>query len=357
MAASAIGCGDDGASPSTTPTALGSQSPSASPSPTPAPADATPTPVPNSLQWELFAPGGPSPLPRRDHSLVSDGRVLYLFGGRNGGENYADLWTFDPSAGTWTEFPGAATPPARFGHNATYVEERSEMLVFGGQAGSTFFADTWAYSIDSGEWAERTSAVSPSPRYGAASAYDPSVGFIISHGFTNQGRFDDTWSYDPAIGEWRDISAAGERPLPRCLVRAAWDTGSDGLLMFGGQSNEVPFLGDLWAFDGTSWSELPVSGGPSARNFYSMSHVGGGRMLLFGGNAEAGRQNDFWLLDASTNLWSAVTVGGDAPSPRDGHDSAWLVDEGALYLFGGQAESGAVNDLWRIVIPGGYSPD
>jgi hypothetical protein len=355
LAAAAVGCRDDDAGPSATPTAAGSPSPS--PAPTPAStAGVTPAPATSPLRWEMVSPGGLLPSPRRDHSLVSDGRTLYLFGGRNGGENYADLWKFDPPSGTWTELSGAGPPPGRFGHNAAYVEERSEMLVFGGQAGSGFFADTWSYSIGSGDWAERTPAASPSPRYGAASAYDPSAGFIISHGFTNQGRFNDTWSFDPATGEWRDIYAAGDRPLARCLVRAVWDPGSDRLFMFGGQSNEFPFLGDLWTFDGTSWGELPMGVGPVARNFYSMSHIGDGRMLLFGGNAEEGRQNDLWLLDASTGLWSVVSVEGDAPSPREGHDSAWLAAEGALYVFGGQGETGAGNDLWRVVIPEGYSP-
>jgi hypothetical protein len=356
MAAAAVGCGDDeGAAPSVTPTAIGSPSPSPAQTPA-ATAGATPTPATIALRWEQVSPGGLLPSPRRDHSLVSTGRTLYLFGGRNGGDNYADLWTFDPASGAWTELPAAGPPPGRFGHNAAYVEKRSEMLVFGGQADSGFFADTWAYSIDTDAWTERTPGSSPSPRYGAASAYDPAAGFIISHGFTNQGRFDDTWSFDPATNEWRDISAAGDRPLARCLVRAAWDTGSDRLFMFGGQSNEFPFLSDLWAFDGASWEELPIGAGPVARNFYSMSHIGGGRMLLFGGNAEEGRQNDLWLLDASTGVWAVVDVDGDKPSPRDGHDSAWLAAEDALYVFGGQAGSGVANDLWRVVIPEGYSP-
>lgn len=202
---------------------------------------------------------------------------------------------------------------------------------------------------------ERTPAQSPPPRYGAASAFDPDAGFIVSHGFTNKGRFNDTWTFDPATNEWRDISAVGDRPLARCLVRAAWDAGTGRLFLFGGQSNEFPFLGDLWAFDGTSWVELPVASGPLPRNFYSMSTAGADRVLLFGGNADQGPQNDLWLLTPSTGVWSPVSVEGDPPSPRHGHDSVWVAAESALYVFGGSPDSIAVNDLWRIVIPEGYS--
>lgn len=353
LAASAVGCGDDDDQMADSPTPTSSSPPSATATPAASVAPtATATPDAGAtLSWEEISPNGILPPARRDHSLVTDGGALYLFGGRSGGNNYADLWAYDLSAAEWTELPAAGTPPGRFGHNAAYVESSNEMLVFGGQGSGGFLSDTWAYSVASDQWEERTPAVSPAPRYGAASAYDPEVGLFVSHGFTNKGRFDDTWTFDPATSEWSDVSAAGDRPLARCLVRSVWDPGTQRLFLFGGQSNEFPFLGDLWAFDGTSWSEYPMGLGPTARNLYSMSYAGEGRILLFGGNAEDGPKNDLWLLKAASGAWAEIAVAGDVPSQRHGHDSVWVPGENALYVFGGQPDPQIANDLWRIVIP------
>lgn len=357
VAASIVGCGDDDAGPDATATPTTDASPSPSLAATDAPADgATPTAARSPLTWQQVSPASSLPSPRRDHSLVTDGDVLYLFGGRNGSDNYADLWMFDPSANAWTELPAPDPPGGRFGHNAVFVPDHAEMLVFGGQAGSSFFADTWAYSTDSGGWQDRTPAIMPAPRYGAASAYDPAVGFIVSHGFTNQGRFNDMWAFDPAQAEWADISAAGDRPLARCLVRAAWDPGTQRLFLFGGQSNPEPFLDDLWVYNGGAWEELAMSLGPAPRNFYSMSYADADRILLFGGNASEGDLNDLWLLDTSTAVWSPIPMEGDLPLSRHGHDSVWLPDESALYVFGGQPGADLANDLWRIAVPTDYQP-
>lgn len=345
LAAYAVGCEDGGEGTTPAPTAT------AQPTATPA-RGASPTAMPTaaaSPAWRRVDVSGLLPPPRRDHSLVSDGERLYLFGGR-GDQTYADLWAYDVAAGEWSELPPTG-PVARFGHNAAFYGASGRMLVFGGQAGADFFDDAWALDPD-GEWSQLSpGGAQPAPRYGAASALNPDRGLFVSHGFTDAGRFNDTWGLDPDAPSWTDLSPEGERPLERCLVRAVWDREAQRLLLFGGQSNEAPYLGDTWELSADGWRELTVDG-PPPRHFYAMAFDGETRRaVLFGGRTEAGEVNDTWLFDSTADAWSEASPEGEPPSPRSGHDAVWLGASRSLLVFGGEDASGHLNDLWELSLP------
>lgn len=330
------------------------------PAPTRLPAptqEVTPAPVPTESplarpRWRALTSSGLQPPPRRDHSLVADGQRLFAFGGRSSGP-LGDLWAFDTNEGAWTEVAAPDGPSARFGHNAVYDAARGRMLVFGGQGSGGFFNDVWAFDVASGAWSQLTVGGSgPSPRYGAAGALDPAGRLLISHGFTDAGRFDDTWGYDLGGGSWADASPQGERPLERCLMRSVWDPGAERLLMFGGQSTGIPFLGDLWELTGDGWSELMGEPKPSPRNFYAMVFDDeGGRLVLFGGSRRDGPANDLWLFDSASNAWSEEPPEGEVPSARFGQDAVWLPDRRTLIVFGGRDGSQELNDLWELSLP------
>ena len=344
LAAYAVGCNNDsGRQPTPPPTRL----PAPTPGVTPAPVPTETAPV--GLRWRALSPSGPSPSPRRDHSLVADGQRLFLYGGR-GNEPLGDLWSFDTNEGTWAEIETDGAPPARFGHNAVIDVARGRMVVFGGQAGSAFFNDSWAFDLSSGRWSELQPGESvPSPRYGAAGAFDPRGRFLISHGFTDAGRFDDTWGFGLDAESWTDDSPQGQRPVERCLVRAVWDSNPGRLLMFGGQTTDTPFLGDLWELVQDGWRELVAEPRPSPRNFYAMAFDGeGGRLVLFGGSTQDGPVNDVWFFDSASDSWSQESTEGEAPSPRFGHDAVWMEGSRSLLVFGGRDGSKDLSDLWEL---------
>jgi hypothetical protein len=285
--------------------------------------------------------------------MVTDGTSIFLFGGRGASGELNDLWAYDLASGVWTEITSPNPPGARFGHNTVYSEVDSRMIIFGGQAGSQFFGDTWAFTPGVDSWAEfEIPGDSPAGRYGAATAYDPSGRLIVSHGFTSSGRFDDTWALALATNNWTELARRDERPLERCLIRGVWDSGASRFLIFGGQSNEAPFLGDLWAFDGASWSEIDAGDGPAPRNLYSMAYdIGSTRAILFGGATPDGATNDLWFLDTVEDEWSRQSPVGDTPPTRSGHDSVWLSGSRSLFVFGGRGEAGDLDDMWRLFVP------
>ncbi len=342
-----VGCGKG-------PDESGRLSPTATPPAAPPPAGTpTATTAPATLRWRQLQPGSDSPPPRRDHSLVSDGQRLFLFGGR-AGEPLADLWSYDGVGATWTEVVAAGAPPARFGHNAIWDVPRGRLVVFGGQAGGTFFNDVWAFDPASGQWSQLSPAgASPSARYGAGAALDPAGRLLVTHGFTTAGRFDDTWALALDSDSWTDLATQRPRPVERCLMRAAWDAGAGQLLMFGGQTTGTPFLGDLWALGDGAWREIAAQPKPSPRNFYAMAFdEEGRRLILFGGNTADGPLNDLWFFDTTTERWSQPSPQGEGPPPaRAGHDAAWLPGSHRLIVFGGQTTEGDSNELWELNVP------
>lgn len=293
-----------------------------------------------SPTWERLDARGPGA--RKDYSFAADasGSSAVLFGGRAKGKPLGDTWVFDTTNRSWREVAGKG-PPARFGHNSHVVGGR--VLVFGGQAGSDFFNDLWTFDLGSSSWTQIETKAGPDPRYGAGAAVIDGKLFL-SHGFTSAGRFDDTWAFDSS---WVEVSPGGPgRPIKRCLHRMAQLGSSSKALLFGGQTNGNPFLGDTWIYDAASraWSE--VSGpGPSARNLYSLATTGE-RVILFGGRDAQGPKDDLWAFEAGA--WRQLEQGETRPTARSGIESPVLRNK--LLVFGGEAESGELADLWQLTL-------
>lgn len=327
----------------------GDQEPSATA--TPVPGEPTATTPPDAWRWRQLAPSGALPPPRHDHSLVTDGQRLYLFGGRNP-QPLDDLWEFDIDQSQWNnKLQANQGPPARFGHNAIWDPTQNRVVIFGGQAGGEFFNDVWEFDPAASQWTQVVAGASaPASRYGAAAAFDGAGHFIVTHGFTTEGRFDDTWQLDLAGSAWTDMSPTeGDRPVERCLMRGVWDSLKQRFLMFGGQTTDTPFLGDLWAWSATrGWAALARTPAPSPRNFYAMVFDGErAQAILVGGRTEEGATNDVWTFHAGDENWTQAAPEGEAPSARYGHDAA-LVSPGSILLFGGTDNNAEFNDLWEL---------
>jgi hypothetical protein len=348
-------------------TASGSppSSPSVSPS---APASAEPS-IPSELPslepsrppagWrQLSIAGGPSP--RSDHTWTVDlaGEVAYLFGGRpdQGSGALADLWAYDLVADTWTQLAGG--PSARFGHNAAWVPGVG-VVIFAGQAGSTFFDDLWAYDPDAGTWSALPSGGAvPAARYGSCAALGPDGRLWISHGFTREGgRFNDTRAYDFGLGAWVEETPVGDLPIVRCL-HGCWWTGSDQLALYAGQTDGIPAIGDRWLLTvgprpGTnSWAEIPAAAGaaPAPRNLYASARWQDGTLVFGGQRADRGYLADTWLLTDDGGQ-SAVLAGEPGPSTRAGAELAADPARGRVLLFGGTIGGTTYADLWELTPP------
>ncbi len=321
----------------------------------------------STLAWEQLLPAGTAPPPRKHHSLVLQdsqaGSRLYLFGGSNSTGDLSDLWMYDVGTATWTAL-ATSGPASRHGHNAVWDTVNDRLLVFGGQQGSDFLNDIWQYTPDDDRWAELApGGAVPAPRYGAGGAFSPPVAedsiapllpatFIITHGFTNNGRFDDTWAFDVTTDTWTDVSPADERPVERCLMRATWDTLRNRLVIFGGQTTDEPFLDDLWTLsNGRDWTTVLREPRPTGRTFYSFVYdAQREQIVLFGGNTANGASGETWLLHVQDEFWTQEEPSGDRPSSRFGHDAVWMAGSSSMLMFGGEAGGEDLNELWELQI-------
>ncbi len=255
-----------------------------------------------SSPWTLLDDAG-GPIARWDHALLADpeGKRLYLFGGRDGnGGALGDLWVFDLESGGWNQ-ADVAGPAARFGVAAASTPDNSGFILFGGQSADVFFNDTWAFDYASGSWTllDDGSGVAPSPRYGLGGDFDAGGRFIVSHGFTFEGRFDDTWEYDFIQGAWTDISPPAEtRPLRRCLHELSAVDGGARLLLYAGCSSGYGPCpqGDLWSLDVASdtWTQLFPDVAPAPRSNPAVRATGS-EIVMIGGLTESGPAADVWL--------------------------------------------------------------
>jgi N-acetylneuraminic acid mutarotase len=325
----AAGCsGDDG---------IGVK-PSHSPTPTPPPT----APPEAKLSWRALGAQGPKA--RSHHSLTAnaDGSIVFLYGGKTKGKIYDDAWAYDTSTKLWQPLPRGPRPS--FGHSAGFVD--GHLVIFGGQTlGGKFLNDAWTFDPIRGNWRKLSPAgPAPAPRYGAGgTTIDRSL--VISHGFAG-GRFDDTWSLTT---RWSDVSPArpAPRPIKRCLHRTAYLSESRTMILFGGQTDGTPFLGDTWNYDPTreAWAETKPPGPiPSPRTLYA-SGATATRMFLFGGLGPGGPQNDVWSFDGTR--WKPHQPSGTAPRRRGGVEGA-VVAGPAMLVFGGTDGTKEFADLWQL---------
>lgn len=330
----AAGCSSEPTVAPPTPTNTSTGSPSTSPSPQ------------RTLAWGRLGAAGPAA--RRDHTLTANesGTIAFLFGGRTIGKPRADLWAFERSANEWHRLSEIG-PAARFGHSAAFID--GHLVVFGGQGGpGAFFNDAWAFDPVRGNWQKLAppGGRTPAARYGAGGTR-VGTSLTISHGFTDSGRFDDTWAL---ASRWTNVTPRnGERPIKRCLHRTTYIESLGRMLLFGGQTDGRPYLGDTWLYDPVKqeWKDVKVRVPPSARNLYALAATPK-RAYLFGGAAVAGPSAETWSFDAAG--WKPLKPAGTAPPARGGVDGT-VVSGPSMLVFGGSDGSRELADLWELTLP------
>jgi hypothetical protein len=342
----------DPSSPVASPTLAPTASPPSESSGLPSPAGSS---APAVLAWSPLEPAGAAPAGREDHTWTLDpgGRIGWLFGGRDGGTVFDDLWRYDLATDAWTAVsPDGAGPAGRFGHTATWVDGIG-VVVWSGQAGSTFFDDLWAYDPGTNRWSELAATGSvPEARYGSCAALGPDGRLWISHGFTaDSGRFADTQAYDFAAGAWTDETTAGPGAPIRCLHDCLW-TPDGRFVIYAGQTTGTPAIGDLWARGiDEGWTSV-ADGPPPARQLYALATVGETAYVFGGGAKDGGTLRDLWLLDLTTLAWQPASPLGDRPSGRSGAAFIADPDGSRLLLFGGRRENKGLGDVWELSIGG-----
>ena len=212
-------------------------------------------------------------------------------------------------AGTdWWEILPAAPISARSGPSVVWTG--SQMLVWGGNDGTTRFGDGALYSPSSRTWSTVGGAGAPSARNAAAALWTGSE-VIVWGGTGSGGVLGDGAMYDPSTDTWRDMSSAGA-PSARTNVAVVW-TGSE-MIVWGGSTSPSggPFVDSGARFDpsigpGGVWVLLPATTGtPSARGA-SLAAWTGSEMIVWGGaSGTMTAHDDGASFDPATGTWTPL---------------------------------------------------
>ena len=308
-------------------------------------------------RWKKITPSR-GPAAREDHTWTVDGegRYAYLFGGRDGGKDFGDLWRFDLETDTWKKLtPRGKSPAARFGHSAVWVDGFG-VILFAGQRGADFFGDLWVYDPAENKWTELPArGGAPKARYGSCMVVGPDGRPWISHGFTFAGRFDDTRAYNLKTKRWACIAPDGRRPDERCL-HDCFTSATGELVLYGGQDNANIALGDLWVTrPDRAWRKEPDPK-PKARRLYAVTEAGDHAWVFGGADSDNNPLDDLWRVDRETLEFERVKVTGSSPSARYAGTLITDAKRGRLLLFAGQGKE-AKADVWQLTGRSGPATD
>lgn len=212
-------------------------------------------------------------------------------------------------------------------------------------AASVFLAGN-AFATECGQWFARSPATSPSARSGIAGCYsDTNNAFLIFGGWggaPGNPVFDDMWAWDGT--NWSNITP-GVRPPARLRGQMVYDAARSRVVLFGGiGAFPFPFLGDTWEFDGTTWQQIAVPG-PFMRADFGMAYDPvRERVVLFGGRQGGPEFGDTWEYDGTQ--WIMMPQVGPQPEPRANAQMAWDPALQRIVLTGGDFSSMQLQSTW-----------
>ncbi len=248
--------------------------------------------------------------------------------------------------------PPAPVPSGR--RQLVYRRTKRDVLIFGGSPGGGIPAETWRFD---GSGLAKLPLDGPSQRveFGFA-AHGLTEEVLLVGGRDGTGTPQpDTWRLTAA--GWTEVNGPG--PGPRRAPGLAYDPAGDRFLLFGGLDETGTARGDTWAFEGGAWTDLNVTG-PSARYGLAMvSDFEGGRILLHGGRDAAGANPEVWAWDGTA--WSDITPAAGPVVARTSHAAAVDAGRGELVIVGGSAANGPAEtvpvraEAWRLTDEGWVS--
>jgi hypothetical protein len=237
-----------------------------------------------------------------------------------------DFWYYRTDTGAWTPAPSGRTKPGK--RDAVGLSCGAGQCLLANGRGYGPLKETWIYTEATASWSQLncTRYLCPSGRGFPAAAYDPMRKQHVLFGGDGGGTalLDDTYTF--AGGRWTARSVAS-RPPARFGAAAAFVGGPVNMVVISGgfywkpqpDARYADALCDLWAWDGTKWVEISVTGTgerPCLLLHGSAWDEAGGRLVLAGGETvlepgscgEANRDVWYFRFDSATSgSWSKDT--------------------------------------------------
>ncbi|VAW41735.1 hypothetical protein MNBD_CHLOROFLEXI01-1056, partial [hydrothermal vent metagenome] len=295
-----------------TPTATATATPSPTPTATPT------TPPGGNRNWQqITTTNAPAAVGEYAMAYDSLNDVVVLYGGNATGWPYENsTWEFDGT--DWLAVSPTAQPNAVYGMSMVYDDANNVLLLFGGSdATDAPLAETWTYDVANDSWTQLTPANAPPARTYSQMVYtgdELNTEVYLFGGNDGTTYFNDVWHYDGA--DWSQVTTGGSSPPARTHHAIAYDSVNDTILLFGGRDATGTLLADSWelALSSDTWSQSGF--GPSARMAHGLAYdpTNNDFVLVGGANSDGDTiLNDTWRYDSGSG-WVAASPTQSAPN-------------------------------------------
>jgi hypothetical protein len=278
--------------------------------------------------WVKLTPLADTPVSPRmgyEGACVWDSRhgLLVRYGGHNqggGGEQGAEVWTFDLRTAKWTlKEPNTSPPGVCCNQQNVYDPLRGRYIRFpyfsgnhGWQWARELYlndASVWTYDLASNHW--RNMRPLPAPRLAGlrCAAWDSDQQVVVVFG--GEGGRDGTVIYDPWRNEWRFPKPKPE-PEPRSGGSMAYDATRKVHVLFGTQFGNDQHT---WLYDvaKNEWRDAePKAMPPTEKNDPVLTYDPINRVVLAivkvstGDDEDARHEVQTWAYDAGANTWTRM---------------------------------------------------
>ena len=259
-----------------------------------------------------------------------------------------DTWFGHVAA--WRQ-PVGPHPTPRYGAALAYDGAHNKFVLFGGQSGSVSYDETWTF--DSRTWKRESAPHKPPARREAAMAYDPTLRLVVLYGGlvangAEGSEAGDTWTWDGT--DWTEVSADNQGP--RFRFGASMVTAGDRVIMFGGHVFNTSYFGDAWTLEGSKWKQIDRGPGPAGRGDAAVAwNARDSSLLVYGGlgiRTGAGPGNlgiplqDAWSL--RDGAWARLEVAG--PPAQYAANAVWDPATHSVVVLFGMVCPNPVRDAW-----------
>lgn len=221
---------------------------------------------------------------------------LVLFGGGQLDE------TWEREGSVWRQRFPATSPVARSGHGLAYDPLRRRVVLFGGVSLTPAYhhpSDTWEW--DGASWLRIPARTTPPRCSDCQLTWDGNRRRVVLMAF------DHVWEWDGV--DW--FERAERLPRGRYEAALAWDSTRARVMLFGGRADSTASsaLDDLWAWDGSTWSQVTTPNGPSARWGHSMAFDTHREALVVTGGSGQGAAPAPGVWEWNGVRWASTATG------------------------------------------------
>jgi hypothetical protein len=281
--------------------------------------------------WVKRTPLADTPVSPRmgyEGACVWDARhqLLVRYGGHNqggGGEQGAEVWTFDPKTSVWALKEPNLSPPGVCCNQQNIYDPGTGLYLrfpnFSGNHGwqwqrELYLNDVsiWTYDLAANHWRKMTPMPAPKLAGLRCASWDSDRQVVVVFG--GEGSHEGTLIYDPRRNEWHRPKPAKE-PESRSGGNMAYDAARKLHILFGAQFNDDPHT---WAYDvaKNEWRDMaPPSMPPTNKNDAVLTYDSVNKVVLAivkiekGGEddeEEGGNEIQTWAYDAGANRWTQM---------------------------------------------------